>query len=187
MKSIRPQSVRSRKNKQRGVSIMSVLLGLVISAGVVAVIYDQFSDSQRKARVEAATAEISTMVASSQKLYGNANQYTNVTTAVAIQGGVVPDRLRVAGTTTAQNKYNGAITFAPATITTAGDSLTITYGKVPRADCQDIALSIDRLSRRIVIGALTPKASDAPMNLATLATACDAADVSDHSITFGRQ
>lgn len=175
------------RSSQRGVSIISVLLGMVISAAVVAVVYDQFSDSQRKSRIEAATSEIATMVASAQKVFGTSNQYGAVTTAIAIQSGVVPDRLRVAGTTTAQNKYNGAITFAPATITTTNDSLTLTYGNVEQADCQDISLSVDRLARRLQVGAQTPKANDSMINVPTLATACDAAARSNIAITFGRQ
>lgn len=175
------------RSSQRGVSVMSVLLGLVIAAGVTAVMYDQFSDSQRKSRIEAASSEISTMIAAAQKVFGTSNQYGAVTTAIAVQSGVVPDRLRVVGTTTAQNKYNGAITFAPATITTTNDSLTLTYANVEREDCQDVALSVDRMARRIMVGAQTPKANDAAMNIATLATACDAAAFSAIAVTFGRQ
>jgi Tfp pilus assembly protein PilE len=182
----RAQAKASRRS-QRGVSVMSVLLGLVIAAGVTAVVYDQFSDSQRKARIEAATAEISTIIAESQKVYGTTNNYGAVTTAVAVQSGVIPARLRVAGTNTAQNKYNGAITMAPATITTANDSLVLTYSGVSRSDCMDVAMQSDRLARRIVIGTSTPKAADAAINPATLATACDAAATANLAIAFGRQ
>jgi Tfp pilus assembly protein PilE len=184
--SIRPQAKALRRN-QRGVSVMSVLLGLVIAAGVTAVVYDQFSDSQRKARIEAANSEISTIVAETQKVYGTTNNYGALTTAVAVQSGVIPARLRVAGTNTAQNKYNGALTVAPATITTANDSVVLTYSNVPRADCMDVAMTSDHLARRIVIGAATPKAADTPINVATLATACDAAATANLAIAFGRQ
>lgn len=182
----RPLAKSLRRN-QRGVSVMSVLLGLVIAAGVTAVVYDQFSDSQRKSRIEAATAEISAIVAETQKVYGATNTYGALTTAIAVQSGVIPARLRVAGTNTAQNKYNGALTMAPATITTANDSVVLTYSNVARADCMDVAMSSDRLARRIVIGAATPKAADAAINVGTLATACDAAATANLAIAFGRQ
>jgi len=183
----RGRSKSSSRGDQRGVSVMSVLLGLVIAAGVTAVVYDQFSDSQRKARIEAATSEISTIIAEAQKVYGATNTYGSVTTAVAVQSGVIPARLRVAGTNTAQNKYNGAITVAPATITTANDSLVLTYSNVPQADCMDVAMQADRLIRRLVIGANTPKAADAAINVGTLATSCDAAATSNLALAFGRQ
>ena len=57
MKSIRNFN-RPAKAAQRGVSIVSVLLGLVISAGVLAVVFNQYQDSQRKSRIEAATSEL---------------------------------------------------------------------------------------------------------------------------------
>lgn len=176
-----------RPNAQRGVSIISVLLGLVISASVVAVVFQQFQDSQRKARIEAATSEVATMIAEAQKTYGTANQFGAVTTAIAVQGGVVPARLRIAGTNTAQNKYNGAITFAPATITTANDSLTIGYANVTNVDCQDLVLSMAPLTRRVNVGAAAVKPNDAPVNVATLATACDATPTAAIQFTIGRQ
>ena len=182
----RAKILASRHN-QRGMSVMSVLLGLVIAAGITAVVYDQFSDSQRKARIEAATSEISTIIAESQKVYGASNSYGSVTTAVAVQSGVIPARLRVAGTNTAQNKYNGAITVAPATLTTANDSLVLTYSNVSKSDCMDVAMQADRMIRRLVIGAATPKAADAAMNVGTLATACDAAATATLALAFGRQ
>lgn len=177
----------SSRNTQRGMSIMSVLLGLVISAGVAAVIYDNYNDSQRKARIEAATSEIVTMVAQSQKTYGNANQYGAVTTAIAVTGGVVPDRLRVAGTSGAQNKYNGAITFAPATLTTANDSLTLGYAGVDKADCQELVFGVEKLMRTLSVGATTVKADAAAIDMGILATQCDSAEKVDLSLTFGRQ
>jgi Tfp pilus assembly protein PilE len=179
--------VKATRHKQRGVSVMSVLLGLVIAAGVTAVVYDQFSDSQRKARIEAATAEISSIIAEAQKIYGATNTYGSVTTAIAVQSGVIPARLRVAGTNTAQNKYNGAITVAPATLSTTNDSLVLTYSNVPQADCMDVAMQADRMIRRLVIGANTPKATDAAMNVATLGTSCDAAATANLALAFGRQ
>lgn len=171
---------------QQGISIISVLLGLVIAAAVVAVVYNQYTDSQRKARIEAATSDIATMIAGAQKLYGNANQYGAVTTAVAVQSGVVPERMRVAGTTTAQNRYNGAVTFTPATITVANDSLALGYGSVRAVDCQDIIMSVDTLSRAISVGATQVKPNDGQVAVADMATACDSAANVDLTITFGR-
>lgn len=175
-----------RASRQRGASIISVLLGLVITAAVVAVIYNQYTDSQRKARVEAAQAEIASMIAAAQKLYGNVNQYGAVTTAIAVQSGVIPARLRVGTTSTAQNLYNGPITFAPATITTASDSLTLGYGAVRKEDCQDLVLGSAGLVRSATVGTTSVKPADQPVVLATLGTACDAAASSAINLTFGR-
>lgn len=172
---------------QRGISIMSVLLGLVIAALVAVVAFNQFSDAQRKTRIEAATGDISAIISEAQKTYGAANQYGAVTTAIAVQGGVVPTRLRVAGTNTAQNKYNGAITLAPATITTANDSLALGYANVRREDCQDLVIAVEPQTRGITVAGTDVKANDGALVLATLGTQCDSAANVDLIFRFGRQ
>lgn len=177
----------STRKQQRGAGIVSVLLGLVIAAGLAAVIYDNFSDSKRKTRIEAAASEIVTMVSQSQKTYGNANQFGAVTTAVAVSGGVVPGRLRVAGTSTAQNTYNGAITFTPTTITTANDSLTLGYGGVNNVDCQELVFASEKLMRSVSVGSTAVKPADGVVDVGLLTTECDRSDKVDISFTFGRQ
>lgn len=182
-----PASSRKRAaSHQRGFGVMSMLLALVIMALVVAGIYNQFGASGRNARIDQAKTEIVTMIAGAQKLYGNANQYGAVTTAIAIQGGVVPVRLRINGTNTAQNLYNGAIEFVPATLTSVNDSMVLTYGGVRKEDCQDLILGSDTLTRRISVGATVVKAADVAIDIAALSTACDASDTSDLNFTFGR-
>lgn len=175
----------ARRN-QRGVSMVAMLLSLVIGAILVGAVYSQYTDSSRKARIEAAQGEIATMIAGSQKLYGNTNQYGAVTTAIAVRSGVVPPRLRVGTTATAQNSYNGAITFAPATLTTTNDSLVLGYGSVRSEDCQDLVLGSTNLTRRIAVGATDVKPADGNVDIAALATACDAAATSTINFTFGR-
>lgn len=187
MKANRSFRKTSSRRALRGISITSVLIGLVVAAIFTKTIYDQFHDSNRKTRIDAASNEIVSMISEAQRVYGASNQYGSVTTAYAVKGGVVPSRLRVAGTDTAQNTYNGAITFAPATITTANDSLTLGYGGVKNVDCQDIVLTISNLTRRIDVGTATPKANDSSVVMATLAAACDSSDTVDLKFTFGRQ
>lgn len=183
---IRLRRQSARRSAQRGVSIMFVLLGLVVAAAVTLVGYNQYSDSTRNARIEAAKSEIVGMISGAQKLYGGANQYGAVTTAIAVQSGVVPARRRIVGTNTAQNEYNGAIDFSPATITSPNDSLVLSYGNVRQSDCQDLVLGLESLTRRMAVGATVVKAADVAVDVAAMSSACDASAVSDISFTFGR-
>ena len=179
---------RTAPAQQRGISIMSVLLGLVIAALVAVVGFNQFTDAQRKARIEAATGEVSTIVADSQKTYGASNQFANVTTAIAVQGGVIPARLRDAGANTARNKYSGAILLAPAQINVANDSLDLTYSNVRSEDCQDLALTVDPLVNAIqVVAGTFVKPVNGVLNLGTLAAQCDSAATVNMIFRFGRQ
>ncbi len=171
--------------KQRGF-IISVLLALVVGAIIAVIFYNQYSDSNKKVRVEAAVGEITPIIASAQKVYGSVNQYGAVTTAIAVRTGVIPERMRVGTGTTAQNRYYGAVTFTPATITTANDSLTLGYDRVAKDDCQELVINLIPLARRIQVGTTDVKPADAQINVATLATACDAAATSLLNVTFGR-
>jgi Tfp pilus assembly protein PilE len=172
---------------QGGNALLFLMLGLVVTAVMTIVGFNMYSDSQRKVRIEAASSEITTMISSAQKLYGNANQYGAVTTAIAIRSGVIPPRMRLDPTSLqAQNRYYGAVTMAPATITTANDSLTLTYGAANKDDCQDLVMNIDPMVRRIAVAGTEVKAADATVNIATMSTACDAASARDIAFTFGR-
>jgi type II secretory pathway pseudopilin PulG len=177
----------AKRMGQRGFSMISVLLGLVVAGILGAIVIEQFNDGQRKARIEAATSQILTMTAEAQKLYGNNNQYGQVTTAIAVQGNIVPARLRIAGTNTAQNKYNGAITFAPATITSANDSLTMTYANVLKDDCQDVVNAVQALMRQVQVAGTDVKPADGVISVATMSTQCDSAARVPLAFTFGRQ
>lgn len=184
----RIQPIRLAPRTQRGISIMSVLLGLVIAALVAVVGFNQFSDAQRKARIEAATGEVSTIIADAQKTYGAANQFANVTTAIAVQGGVIPARLRDPGANTARNKYSGDIFLTPATINVVNDSLDLTYRAVRAEDCQDIALTVDPLVNAIqVVDGSFVKPVNGTLNLATLATQCANTATVNMIFRFGRQ
>lgn len=173
---------------QRGMSMMSVLLGLVIAGLLAVVIFNQFTDSQRKARIEAATSEITTIIADAQKTYGVSNQYPNVTTTIAVQGGVIPARLRDGpAATTAHNYYNSPLTLEVGGIAATGDALTLSYGGVRQSDCQDLVLSIDPLVAAIDVNAVNVKPAGGAIALATLGAQCDTAAAVPVTFTFGRQ
>jgi type II secretory pathway pseudopilin PulG len=172
---------------QRGISMLSTLLAVAIGGVFAYIIFTQYQDTTGKSRREASVNEITQIVASAQKLYGGANHYGQVTTAVAVQGGVIPERLRIPGTSTANNRYDGALSIAPVTITSTNDSLALGYPAVNTTDCQDVVLTVEKLMRGITVGGVDVKANDAALNVATLATQCDAGAPVTVGFRFGRQ
>jgi Tfp pilus assembly protein PilE len=187
LSNIRAFSLRAvAPSRQKGNALLFAMLALVVAAILTIVAMRMYQASQRSVRIEAATSDLNTIIAAAQKLYGNSNQYGAVTTAIAIRGTVIPPAMRIAGTTTAQNRYYGAVTMAPATITTANDSLTLTYGNVNRDDCQDLVLGMESTTRRIAVGGTEVKPADSPVDIAAMSTACDSAATRDIAYTFGR-
>jgi Tfp pilus assembly protein PilE len=172
------------RRSQRGASMMSVMLGLVIAAVLAAVVYTQFSESQRKARISENTADITSIVAGTKQLFGTTNTLANVTLAVAVQSGAIPDRLRDPGLNTATNKYGGAITIP---VAATANLVGIRWANVPRSDCVDLIVGVQGLMRQIAIGANQVKPLDGVINMATASTACDAAATAAIDLSFGRQ
>lgn len=183
---VKINSAKSRKG-QLGLSILGALLALVIGALLTIPVVNAFLDSQRKTRVEANLQDMRTVIADVQRNFGNTNQYAKLTTAVAVQSGVVPSRLRVAGTNTAQNSYNGDITFTAATVTVANDSTTMRWSRVPRSDCTDITLGIEQLARGVVVTTSSVKPNDGSIDTALVSAACDGSAEASIDITIGRK
>lgn len=174
------------KKSQMGASIVSVMLGILVAGLMLVIAVNQFQDATKKTRIETATQEVVQIFSTAQKNYGYANQYGEVTTAIAVQGGIVPESRRNSGTNTANNNYNGAITFAPATINTTNDALAITYANVRGGDCQQLVQNTESLTRQIFIGSTQVKQTDSPVTLATLSTACDSASTVSVKWVIGR-
>lgn len=173
-KNVRKQSrYFTAHKKQAGMSIISVLLGVIVAAALAWVVIKQFQDANTKTRIETASSEVIQIISESQKMYGMTNQYAAVTTAIAVRGGAVPGHRRIGTTDAAVNNYNGAIEFAPVTINTTSDSLGITFQNVRGTDCQPLVLNTAAMARQVFVGSTQVKATDGDVNLATLSSACD--------------
>lgn len=183
---LKVNSAKSRKG-QLGLSILGALLALVIGALLTIPVVNAFLDSQRKTRVEANLQDMRTIIADVQRNFGNTNQYAKLTTAIAVQSSVVPQRLRVTGTNTAQNSYNGDITFTPTTVTVANDSTTMRWNRVPRADCADISLGIEQLARGITVTSNSVKPNDGVIDAGLVGAACDAGAEATIDVVIGRK
>ena len=88
--------------------------------------------------------------------------------------------------TTATNSFGGAIRVVPATLTGANDALNVAWPNVPKNQCSDIVLGIAGSARQIQVGGVAVKATDAPPNIATIETQCDAADAVTINMFVGR-
>lgn len=181
------KSFGAARQQQRGLSILGALFALVIGALLTIVTVNAFQDSQRKTRVSAALQDIQTMAADVQKNFGSANQYGVISTAAAIQTGIVPARLRVAGTNTANNSYNGAITFVPDTITVANDATLMSFANITSEDCSDIVFGAEQLARRVVVAGVTVKPNDGVMDAVATGGACDSAGRVTIAFAIGRK
>lgn len=175
----------SRRGTQGGMSMIELSVVLVVVALISAAVFFGLQSNTRRIETQDNIAALTEISAEIKKKFGRANQYGIMTTALAVQSRAVPEQLRLTSTT-AQNSYGGAITIAPATCIAANDCGDITWPSIPQAQCMDVVIGSQAGARRITVGGVVVKALDAQLNIATLATQCEAANTADMVFTVGR-
>lgn len=160
--------------KQRG--FLSVELGLVLLVVAITVVgaVTYYTSNLRKTSISSNVQQIQSLAGAAKASYGIQNRYGQVTTAVAVQGRIVPENLRDGNAATATNNFGSAIAVAPANGTGVADMLQVTWGNVPASQCADIVLGVENSLRRISVGATVVKPLDGQLTIATLNTACEA-------------
>lgn len=164
-----------------GMTLVMLIVAILVVAGIA-----WYLQSLRSSSVNNNTSELISISATAKKKYGIANQYSNVTTAIAVTGQVIPIWLRDGTATTATNSFGGAITVTPATLTGADDALNVAWPNVPKSQCSDIVNGLGASARRIQVAGVDVKATDAVMNIATVETQCDSADALLLNVYVGR-
>jgi len=175
-----------QKRKQFGAFSIELGLVLLVVLGIIAAAVWWYRDNIRKTSVNDNTAQLLHISSNMISKYGKPGRYADVTTAIAVQSGVVPANLRDGAAATATNLFGGAITTAPNTLTGANDSILLTWPGVPRNQCSDIVSGVSAEYRRIDVGAATVKPDNAPLDIAALEAACDGADTLDLNLFIGR-
>ncbi|WP_426172473.1 type 4 pilus major pilin [Pseudoduganella sp. R-34] len=161
--------------KQRGDFLVSLTVALIIVALMVMSAMGWFKTNSSKVDVGEAKNLVNAIGGGLRSNFGANNEYPSLTTAAAVQSGVIPASLRIAGTNTANNPYGGAITATPVNCTGTSDCASQSWANVPTSACMELVLGTMSGARRITVGGSVVKPLDAKINTATLGTACDAA------------
>lgn len=171
-------------HRQRGASLLSVMLGASASALFVYFLVVQVKQVYVSHKANSAVQQIIPAIADIKTLYGN--QYESVTTEVAIGGPL--QFLRVGTTQTARNGFNGAVTLVPNTITSSNDSAKLSWNGVPSSACQQIVKGVydAGATRQIQVGGSDVQPADGALSVATLATQCSSADPVNVDFIIGR-
>jgi type II secretory pathway pseudopilin PulG len=176
----------SQKRKQLGAFSIELGLVLLVVLGIIAAAVWWYRDNIRKTSINDNTSQLLHISSNMISKYGKPGRYADVTTAIAVQAGVIPANLRDGAGNTATNLFGGDVTVAPQTLTGANDSMLLTWPAVPRNQCSDIVSGVAGEFRRIDVGATTVKPDNADLDIADLETACDSADVQDLALSIGR-
>jgi Tfp pilus assembly protein PilE len=167
------QKTRFTHRRMRGFALAEFGFALLI-AGVlmVAAVY-AYNLNSKRASIKTNVSQIQSIAATAKASYGQGNRYGSVTTAVAVQGHIVPDELRDGNAATASNAFGGAITFAAGTGTGANDLLVFPWANTPASQCNEIVTGTESSMRRVAIAGTDVKPLDGPLNVVTLTTQCE--------------
>lgn len=179
---------QSRQHQHGWLSVETSLV-LVVVAIVLGGIFYAFLQNSRSVEVNANVAAITTTAGNMKKNYGRANQYGVLTTALLVQGRMIPDNLR-ATSTTATNSYGNPITVAVSPAATCGGTANactdLTWAGIPQDQCVDVVSGSAGTSRVITVGGQTVKALNNELNMSNLTAACEADVASTAVFTIGR-
>lgn len=184
---MRLSTARAKATTQRGFALLELTIAIILVSLLAGAAVFAYQSNQRRTETRENTTAVIETAAELQKKFGINNQYGAVTTAIAVQSRAIPPNIRVVGTNTAQNSYGGAVTAAPVTLTTANDSIALTWSNVPQSQCIDLVQSAHQTARRVRVATVVVKATDAAApTVATLATQCETADRVDVVFDIGR-
>ncbi|QOU76430.1 hypothetical protein JAB4_059300 (plasmid) [Janthinobacterium sp. HH102] len=167
--------IGNQKFKQRGISAIQIMLGVLVGALVLigGLSLLRWVDS---AKVNNDLSELNDLKARTVSYALNHNgSFSGVTQETIIGLDFFPSN-RVSGASgsrVVQNQWKGLITVAPATTATANDSLLFTYTGITSAACKELSLKAAQLAAAISVGGTPVKPSLGTLNEATMITSCD--------------
>lgn len=172
-------------NKQRGVSIVELLIWLALAALVIigGVIGANSFIAGNKTRQE--TEELPVIFTKIQKVYSQSASYNGMTLAILINNRVFPAD-RVTSATTVVNRFGGAVTVAAANVTGTDDGAALTYAGVPEEGCIDLVSAMARSAAKISVDTVVVKAVGGTLNVATLGTNCNDSTANTIEFVIGR-
>ena len=165
--------------KQQGFGIVSVILGIVASAIIILLGFQQYQHAMMKIKIGSAQTQFQDISTGIDSLYANSHDFSSITTQVVIDAGIA-SKENIVGSNIISPWYSSdstaIVTIKPASQPT---SYTIDMAGVPKDACSGVAsmfLNNDSNDMTINGTAVTDPAS--------MSTACASSDSADIAINF---
>lgn len=184
--SIKKMIQKRRIEAQKGVSNVQIAIGVLVAVvallgAVGGYIY------VNSAKVNNEIQVLSDIKANTVKFGQSVGTFTADNSAIGTLIGLAffNNPLLATTATTVTDQWGGAVTVAPGTTNTAGDSLTFTFAGIPSHACAELALRVDAIATTVSVNGTSTKSVGVASNPATVATKCAAA-VNSIAYTFSR-
>ena len=165
--------------KQQGFGIVSVILGIVASAIIILLGFQQYQHAMMKIKVGSAQTQFQDISTGIDSLYANSHDFSNITTQVVIDAGIA-SKDDVVGSTIVSPWYSSdstaVVTIKPASQPT---SYTVDMAGVPKDACSGVAsMFLNNTKSNMTIN------GTAVTDPASMSTACASSDSADIAINF---
>ena len=170
------------RRKQAGITLVETAIALAIAAVVVSAAFAGFQANARRSEVRDNSQLISEMIADTKQLFGPSNRFSVLDTTKAMAARVIPTNMHSGSN--AFNSYGGAVQIAGGTgvgsATDANDQAKLVFSDVPRNQCADLALSVERnLTGMLIVPSGTTTGIDSTTSEASTAAKTNGADPGD--------
>lgn len=166
-----------KKSLQKGFTLVELGIVVVVAAVILSVVLPKVGEVFGGTKTNGELQELPDVIAKIQKIYSNAPSFSGATLQTVADMGAFPSaRIVTASPAAISNRWGGAVTLAVSTITTANDTIDLTYTNIPAQACIDVISQMGTNGngmRIITVGGVTVKADGANVNNSTLATNCN--------------
>jgi Tfp pilus assembly protein PilE len=170
---------RLKYQKQHGFGIVSVILGIVASAIIVLLGFQQYQHAMMKIKIGSAQTQFQDISTGIDSLYATSHDFSNISTQVVINAGIA-SKDDVVGSTIVSPWYSSDPT-AVVTITPSSQptSYTVDMAGVPKDACSGVgSMFLNNAKSNMTIN------GTAVTDPASMSNACASADSADISINF---
>ena len=173
------QAKQLKLQKQQGFGIISVILGIVASAIIILLGFQQYQHAMTKIKIESAQSQFHDISTGIDSLYANSHDFSNISTQVVIDAGIA-SKTDIVGSTIVSPWYSSdntsVVTVNPASQPT---SYTIDMSGVPKDACSGVAsMFLNNAQSNMTVNGT--EVTDP----ASMASACASSDSADIAINF---
>ena len=133
--------------RRKGATLFEILLVLFAIASIIAAATLVFSQTGSRQKLNDAQTQLNTLISGIRQYFAGFGSYENLSNGVAVNAGIIPRAMipnppaagaRAQDNILLRNPWSGQVTLAPATINTANEAFSITFGGLPNDICRNL-------------------------------------------------
>lgn len=175
-------------HKQRGISLVEVMVALAIGSIVIALSIKPVQSTLANARANDELKELSVVITHMQSMYANRPSFAGATQETFVNNNAFPTSRVSPGTTDLVNRWGGPIEITVATIDSGmpNSAIALSYQGVPSLECAAIIPKLDEGVQVVKVNGTVVKQDRQLSDLAAVGEACQSEKKNEIVYEFGK-